>query len=83
MSETYDVAMRDLKASRMNHSTKVKLFALLPHQFHKFNFAGDWGLSYHKCRFCSRGYPEIAGLWKYAVRHYCCNDCRKAAIENL
>jgi hypothetical protein len=37
----------------------------------------DWGLTYQKCRFCGRGWPELKGLFKYAVRHYVCEDCRE------
>ena len=34
-----------------------------------------YGLTYQKCRFCHRGWPELSHLLKYAVRHYVCNDC--------
>lgn len=35
----------------------------------------EHGLTYQKCRFCSRGWPELPYLLKYAVRHYACADC--------
>jgi hypothetical protein len=37
--------------------------------------SSDWQLSYQKCRFCGRGWPELKHLNKYAVRHYICDDC--------
>lgn len=35
------------------------------------------GYVYQSCRFCSRGWPNIPYLLKYAVRHYVCQDCAK------
>lgn len=35
----------------------------------------DYQLSYQKCRFCDRGWPDLRHLFKYAVRHYVCRDC--------
>lgn len=31
------------------------------------------------CRFCKR--EDNAPLWKYGVRHYCCDDCRDKIIK--
>jgi hypothetical protein len=36
----------------------------------------DFGLTYQKCRFCGVSWPKVKGLFKYAVRHYVCADCR-------
>lgn len=36
-----------------------------------------YGLTYQKCRFCGRGWPELPYLLKYAVRHYICAPCRE------
>jgi hypothetical protein len=41
----------------------------------------QYGLSYQSCRFCHRGIVDrLKGLWKYSVRHYICDDCRKKAL---
>ena len=40
----------------------------------------NYGLTYQKCRFCGTGWPKLTHLWKYAVRHYICDEC---LIKNL
>jgi hypothetical protein len=47
---------------------------------HKCETGLPYGLTYHKCRFCGAGWPEEPHLWKYGVRHYACDRCRKAAL---
>ena len=65
------------------HETAQKLAALNPWQRHSFN-ATDF--SYQSCRFCKRAisptpHPSgVAGLWKYSVRHYACDECRDKII---
>ena len=43
----------------------------------RFSTFGPYGLSYQKCRLCERSSESVSGLWKYGVRHYACDDCRK------
>ena len=38
----------------------------------------DWQLTYQKCRFCDRSWPELKSLFKFAVRHWICADCIEA-----
>jgi anaerobic ribonucleoside-triphosphate reductase len=40
-----------------------------------------YGLSYQKCRFCGASFDKVAGLWKYAVRHYICEECRNRKLK--
>ncbi len=40
-----------------------------------------YGLTYQSCRFCKASYPNVEGLWKYAVRHYICSACRNKVIR--
>jgi len=51
----------------------------------------EYGLSYQSCRFCKKGIGELhtpgafgekLGLWKYAVRHYICPQCRDKGMSN-
>lgn len=68
-------------------ATIEKLSKLRPHDFSIQN--QGWGLTYQKCRFCERSVYEVEpryvrsigehvqGLWKYGVRHYCCEESRK------
>jgi hypothetical protein len=42
---------------------------------------GEYGLSYQSCRFCKSSWPNVTGLWKYAVRHYICDECRGKTLE--
>lgn len=65
--------------SMVSAKTVEKLRELQPWQFHEF---GRHGLTYHICRFCRRGVGEVTGLWKYAVRHHACDDCRNRIIGN-
>lgn len=65
-----------------SRATIEKLSTLKPHAFSVQN--REWGLTYQKCRFCERAvweidtlYNGVIGLWKYGVRHYCCEDCRQ------
>jgi hypothetical protein len=37
--------------------------------------SAEYGLTYQKCRFCDRGWPDLPYLLKYGVRHYVCEDC--------
>ena len=39
------------------------------------------GLTEHSCRFCRMSFPHAEGLWKYAVGHYICGDCRAKALK--
>lgn len=41
----------------------------------------EYGLTYQKCRFCERGWPDLRALLKYAVRHYICEDCRAYFLQ--
>lgn len=41
----------------------------------------NYGLTYQKCRFCDAGWPKLDHLWKYAVRHYVCDDCLTKKLE--
>jgi len=40
-----------------------------------------YGLPDHSCRFCRTSFPQVEGLWKYAVGHYICGDCRDRALK--
>ena len=44
---------------------------------------GEHGLSYQTCRFCHAGVEKFrdVGLYKYAVRHYICPECREKALS--
>lgn len=43
--------------------------------------SAEYGLTYQKCRFCDRGWPDLPYLLKYAVRHYACEDCANHYAE--
>jgi hypothetical protein len=40
-----------------------------------------YGLPDHSCRFCRKSFPQVEGLWKYAVGRYICGDCRDRALK--
>jgi hypothetical protein len=40
-----------------------------------------YGLPIPSCRFCRTSFPQVEGLWKYAVGHYICGDCRGRALK--
>ena len=53
----------------------------------------EYGLSYQSCRFCHKGIGDARlvriggggwsrGLFKYAVRHYICDECREKGMSN-
>jgi len=68
------------------------------HFFHYLE-RSEYGLTYQSCRFCGtacfenedrahgacgiREHVPCRGLWKYAVRHYVCSDCRKDLLIGL
>lgn len=63
---------------------KIRALADMPWMFSHFALGPDYcGLTYQACRFCKRGgnNSDLRGLWKYGVRHYICEDCRKAKVE--
>jgi hypothetical protein len=60
---------------RIDPKIVEKINDLMPWQFSEF---GEFGISYHKCRFCGQGSEHHEGLWKYGVRHYVCTPCRDA-----
>ena len=64
----------------MNAKTAKALAAIAARPW-LFTTFGEFGLSYQTCRFCKRGQGDTQGLWKYGVRHYACEDCRKAASD--
>ena len=35
------------------------------------------------CRFCRISFQQAKGLWKYAVGHYICGDCRGLGTKKL
>jgi hypothetical protein len=85
MTSSWDEATRWARARRISKQVKARLKELAdqPWMFSTYALGADYcGLTYQSCRFCKRDDSDgLRGLWKYGVRHYICDECRRAALE--